>query len=214
MYKYNKMKIFLLLGNRNIVSELAYNFLKKNTQIIDVVYSDQQIPSDIKEKDFDYLISFLNPKIIKDEFLLQKQCINFHPSLPRYRGVCCASLALLNNDKTFGATAHILNEKIDSGGILNVKEIQVHDNEDCYALSFRAKIACLELLYDIVNYVNLNGKLPSIKGKYKWGDVIMTYKKFNKLITFTKEEIAKNKEKYLKIKKCVENKYFDGPYII
>lgn len=208
------MKILLLLGKKNNISELAYNFLEKNTEIIDTIYEDQKIPENIKEKDFEYLISFLNPKIIKDDFLLEKKCINFHPSLPKYRGVCCASLALLNNDKIFGATMHILNKDIDKGEILNVREIEIYENEDCYALSFRAKIACLELLYELINYVKINNKILSKNNKYVWGDTIMTYKKFNKLITFTEQEIEENKEYFLKIKKCVQNKYFNGPYIL
>ena len=208
------MKIYLLLGKHDIIAELAYSFLNNNSEIVEVVYGDQDIKDRIVTEDFEYVISFLNPKIIKDTFLLKKKCINFHPSLPDYRGVCCASLALLNNDKKFGATVHILNKKIDSGDIFDKKEIDVYDNEDCFSLSFRAKVACLELLYNFVNFVNKNNKLPPTKPDYKWGNTLMTYKKFKKMITFTKEEVLDNLEYYKQIERCVKNDHFPGPYII
>ena len=41
--------------------------------------------------------------------------INFHPGPPEYRGIGCLNFALYNNEKFYGCTSHIMNEKIDDG---------------------------------------------------------------------------------------------------
>ena len=46
--------------------------------------------------------------------IINKGCINFHPSLPKYRGVCGCSLALYYNDEYFGVTCHYINENIET----------------------------------------------------------------------------------------------------
>ena len=47
--------------------------------------------------------------------------INFHPGTPRYRGIGCINFALMENSKNYGSTCHLMNEKVDSGKILDVK---------------------------------------------------------------------------------------------
>lgn len=51
--------------------------------------------------------------------------INFHPGTPKYRGIGCINYALYNNEKNYGSTAHLINEKIDSGSIIDVKNFKI-----------------------------------------------------------------------------------------
>ena len=205
----------VLFGKKNTISELAYNFLEKKIKIVKYFFEDDIFDEEeLKKINFTYLISFLNPRIIKSTFLLEKRCINFHPSVPKYRGVCGASLAIFNDDTVFGATCHIINNKIDEGDIFFVKEIEMYKDEDCYSLGWRSKVACLELLYKFVNFILKNNKLPEINKDYTWGKSLMTKKKFREMITFKKEEISDNIDHFKKIEKSVKNKYFPGPYII
>ena len=51
---------------------------------------------------------------------LRKNClaINFHPGPLEYRGIGCVNFAILNKEKYYSATAHLMSNKIDNGPIL------------------------------------------------------------------------------------------------
>ena len=49
--------------------------------------------------------------------------INFHPGPPEYRGVGCVNYAFFDNVKSYGCTAHRINQKIDNGPIIDVKDL-------------------------------------------------------------------------------------------
>ena len=63
-----------------------------------------------------------------------KYAINFHPSLPKYRGVGGVNYAIFNGDKYFGSTIHFINEKIDNGKILKVSRFRILKNDNVETL--------------------------------------------------------------------------------
>ena len=71
------------------------------------------------------IFSFRSFYILKKEFLkkCKKVAINFHPGTPDYRGIGCINFAL-NNEKYYGCTAHIINQKIDNGKIWVLKDLK------------------------------------------------------------------------------------------
>ena len=81
----------------------------------------------MKTKNYDYLISYRNPLILDNKMLVlaKKLNINFHPSPPRYRGVGGYNLAILNSDRKFGATAHLMTNKIDDGLIIDLISFKI-----------------------------------------------------------------------------------------
>jgi len=212
-----RCKCIIFFGKKDVIADLALTYIENIFNVIKVVYGDDKLTevllTELTNTEFTYIFSFMNPKLIKNEYLLTKKCINFHPSLPKYRGVCCASVALFNNDKTYGATAHIINDKIDSGGILKVKTIPIFENEDCFSLSFRAKLASLDLLYELCDYINQYKTFPPIDLTYCWGTTLMTYKKFKKWITVKQEDIDSNKIDIQQLNKAIKNKHYSGPFI-
>ncbi len=65
--------------------------------------------------------------------LADQECINIHPSiLPRYRGVDPIFWQLRNGETNTGVTLHQVTQKIDSGDILSVSQVQ-------YPAGFRFK---------------------------------------------------------------------------
>ena len=52
--------------------------------------------------------------------------INFHPATPEYRGVGGVNYAIFYKKRLFGSTCHLINSKIDSGKILNVKKFKLN----------------------------------------------------------------------------------------
>mgnify|MGYP006093109409 CR=1 FL=1 len=94
-----------------------------------------------------FYVSFLNPYIITDEKVISRGCINFHPSTPKYRGVCGASLALYNEDIYFGVTTHYIDNKIDNGQIIDVSYFKIPENINClelHATTKKKSIKCMQ----------------------------------------------------------------------
>ena len=100
------------------------NFLIKKIKKVDVVISDKEKKININKylkKNYDFIFCFRSKFILKKKLLKKSTFpINFHPSLPKYRGVGGANYALYNNDKFFGYTIHLMNKKIDNGFTINV----------------------------------------------------------------------------------------------
>lgn len=77
-------------------------------------------------------------QIIKDELIAipQRAIINFHNGpLPRYRGVNVCSWAILNNEKSYGVTWHILERRVDSGDIVAQRFFNVSRDETAFTLT-------------------------------------------------------------------------------
>ncbi len=69
-------------------------------------------------------------------------CVNVHPSLlPLYRGAAPIQRALMDGARTTGVTLMVMDEGMDTGGIIAQEAIPVEETED--ALALRAKLASL-----------------------------------------------------------------------
>lgn len=62
-------------------------------------------------------------------------CVNIHASLlPQYRGAAPVQYALLNGEQKTGVTAMYMDEGLDTGDIISVKEIPITDEDDANTL--------------------------------------------------------------------------------
>ena len=77
---------------------------------------------------FNYIFCFRSFYILKNNILkkVNKAAINFHPGPPEYRGTGCVNYALYENSKFYGCTAHLINEKVDNGKIIDVKKFNIN----------------------------------------------------------------------------------------
>ena len=151
---------------------------------------------------YSYIICFRSYYILKKNLINRAihAAINVHPSPPKYRGPGGVNYALYKNEKFFGSTCYIINEKIDNGKILDVKKIKIVKNETVntllkktYTMSLKQAKKLFGLLFK--NKKNINSMLKKNK-KLKWS------KKINRL---------KDLDKFYKIdvrstKKQLENK--------
>ena len=73
------------------------------------------------------LIAFSSPVIVPREVLgsLGYGAYNFHPGPPQYPGWAPAHFALFEHASEFGATAHTMAERVDSGPIVDVALFQI-----------------------------------------------------------------------------------------
>ncbi len=73
------------------------------------------------------LIAFATPVIVPKSILDQigYGAVNFHPGPPSYPGWAPAHFALYNQADEFGATVHLMVEKVDAGPILDLALFQI-----------------------------------------------------------------------------------------
>jgi methionyl-tRNA formyltransferase len=106
----------------------------------------------IRVCDPDYLLSIYNMRIMKSELLAVPRLgtINFHNGpLPRYRGVNVYSWAIINGEKEFGVTWHLVDRGIDTGDVLaqGMFPIEASDTPtSLMAKGFRTGVELLEAL--------------------------------------------------------------------
>lgn len=63
------------------------------------------------------------PKIVKQDWIgkVAGVAVNFHPApLPGYRGVFGYNFAILNGERQYGVTAHVMSERFDMGDVVEV----------------------------------------------------------------------------------------------
>ena len=181
------MKI-LYFGRKNCKrSDKLRKFLKKKTKNFYhfEVSRDQKNNfnlNDLIKIEFDFIISFRSFFIIPKKLLNKsKLSINFHPGTPRYRGIGCINYAIYNNENFFGSTAHLINEQIDNGPIINVKKFKIKKSLDLNGV--------LELTWDNM----LKQSIEILDKAFKDEKFIKIHKKIikvkNGLIKFSQEKI-------------------------
>ncbi len=83
-----------------------------------------------KDSSFDLGVSYCYPRKIKDPLLSKpkKGFVNYHPGLlPKYKGPTELDDAIENKETEWGVTVHYMNEEYDSGKIIKIKQINLHE---------------------------------------------------------------------------------------
>lgn len=113
----------------------------------------------------DLVISYLYwRKIRKPLIELPKYgCINFHPAiLPDWRGTAGYNVAILYGLKEWGATAHYVDESIDTGRIIRVSKFTFDpDTATVVTLEKKTQEIQMELYKEIILAVKEQGWLPA-----------------------------------------------------
>ena len=92
------------------------------------------------------LIAFTSGTIVAPEILdaLGHGAYNFHPGPPDYPGWAPAHFALYEHARTFGATAHLMVERVDAGPIIGIETFPIPDGIGVRELE---QIAFIRLAY-------------------------------------------------------------------
>ena len=72
--------------------------------------------------------------------------INFHPGSVEYPGSGCLNWALYDNAEVYGVTAHIINEKIDNGAIIEWRRFPILKQDNVKTLLARAHSKTYDLI--------------------------------------------------------------------
>ena len=152
------MKICILTKKEKYGVDEAINFCKNIAQNIDV-YNDNNsnlLPPELIEKEYDILISYISNWIVPKTVLnrTNRWNINFHPGPPEYPGIGCFNFAIYNSAKQFGATAHIMDTKVDSGRIVGVNRFDMTKKETVDTLSKKTYKSLLVLFKDVLGLIS------------------------------------------------------------
>ncbi|ELH0897352.1 hypothetical protein Q9887_004291 [Vibrio fluvialis] len=131
--------------------------------------------------EIDYLFSFCCP-LIMPQYLLDRvrcQSVNLHPSPPEYPGVKGAFRACWDHKTEFGVTAHLMEEKVDTGSILRVQRFPIEDNTDPEALTLRSFVHSVELYEDVIRDI---AKEKPFHCHEQWSNFTMSRKRFAEIL--------------------------------
>ncbi len=124
----------------------------------------------LKKKKYDLGI-ILGARILKEEIIncFKIGILNLHPGiLPENRGLDTYQWAICNNLPQ-GATAHLIDRKMDKGRILFKKKINIYNQDTIKDFYLRVQSLELELMIKSLNVLNKNinfGYISKKQGKY------------------------------------------------
>jgi methionyl-tRNA formyltransferase len=143
-------------------SSKALNHLTKLGFKVTAVFSKgygDALPDEIKSWTGDYIFCFRSMYILP-KYLIDKAkvaAINFHPGSPEFPGSGCLNYALYENSKLYGVTSHLMTEKVDDGQIIECRRFPIHSTDDVDSLLERTHAKLLDLFFDIISGIALNG---------------------------------------------------------
>ena len=208
------MKSVLFLGKKNdVFTSRALAFCKKNFKNIEFYLGDRD--SSFNDKVFswkgDYIVSYLFPKKIPNSILKNSRllALNFHPSTPDYPGIGCTNYAIYNKESEFGATCHIINQKIDSGPIISVEKFKVSKNETLISLTNKTYSIMYKMFIKIITKI-LDNRTIKQSNKIKWKGKPKTRKDF---ANFLKMDLNMSKKEMINRIKATTYPNYQSAYL-
>ena len=120
---------------------------------------DEQTIRELLKIECDFIVVAAYGQILPKEILEHAACINLHASiLPQYRGASPIQQTLLNGDSKTGVTAMLMDEGLDTGDIIKIREINVSKNEMADSLFERLTKVASDLTIDVLE--NFNSYTP------------------------------------------------------
>ena len=138
------------------------------------IFNEQSLSKALKEKklSFDLGLSILYWKKIKKSTIEASKIgiINFHPApLPEYKGTAGYNLAILESLNEWAVSSHFIDESIDTGPIISVKNFRIcPNNETVSSIEKKSLIKMEKQVFEVLEMV-LTNKIKLIKnlgGRY------------------------------------------------
>jgi methionyl-tRNA formyltransferase len=204
------MRLLLIINYKHKASKQLVKFLKLKKISFDYIDSSKKKKIKIS-KNYDYLISFLNSMYINKSVRkkIKINSFNFHPGPPEYPGFGCYNFALLDKVNLYGSTIHIINNKFDSGKIVNVKKFKFsYKKFNLEKLISKTHENIIKQAKDFINDIQ-NNKLK-IEVNLKWKKKAYTKKEFE---TARKINLKDSKKNILKKIKAFSYKNYESVYL-
>jgi methionyl-tRNA formyltransferase len=117
------------------------------------------------------LIAFVTPEIVAKRTLAQLGfgALNFHPGPPSYPGWAPAHFALYEGATEFGATAHVMVERVDAGPIVDAALFPIPAGMPVLGLEGMAYANLAHLFWRLAKQLATDPVLPPALG-IEWGN--------------------------------------------
>ena len=154
----------LFFGKYNCdYSQKALQHLKLlgfNVQSVLSKNRSEHLPEETNDWSGEYIICFRSYLLLPKSLLKRASiaAVNFHPGPAEYPGSGCLNWALYDNADTYGATAHIMDEKIDNGAIIECRRFPILKEDNVTTLLARAHLTTFNLLVDTTTGLAQEGK--------------------------------------------------------
>lgn len=106
------------------------------------------------DQDFDFLFSIVNILILPEEILARPRrlAINYHDGpLPKYAGTYVTSWAIMQHEKTYGVTWHVMSKRVDTGAILKQRGVMINSNETAFSLNIKCYEAGIQSFTELLD---------------------------------------------------------------
>ena len=210
-------KKVLFIGKKNDeYSDKIISILKKKFQFLQI-YLNEDRNHKFNKKTFkwkgDLIICFRSHIILSKKFISKAKigAINFHPGPPNYRGIGCVNFALLKNEKKYGATVHLIDEKIDHGEIIDFRLFKISKKDSIRNVlekTYKTQIKQLNQL--IKNLISKKFNLNLLIKNKKWSNKLYLRKNLNELYRIKNNT---KKSEFERVIRATNTKKFK-PYII
>lgn len=152
---------YIFLFNKKSKSYESFNSLKIRYPNLNI-YKTSNIHSSknlrlIKSISPDLIVSYSCPVKLHQNLLSIPKLgsINLHCSLlPKYGGLMPSFWTLFNEEIKTGVTVHLLDENIDTGGIINQKIVDISPNETITSLILKTKKIGGQLMLDTLKQID------------------------------------------------------------
>ncbi len=128
------------------------------------VYGRARIGELMAAGDIDVLLSITYPAILKAEHFTKARidAVNFHDGpLPRYAGIHGSAWALLRGERTHAVVWHRLADGIDTGDILERRDVDIEERESSVSLNIKNAALALDAFKSLVEKLE-HGAPPGI----------------------------------------------------
>jgi methionyl-tRNA formyltransferase len=122
----------------------------------------------------DIIVSIANSKILSNDVLKTAKlaALNSHSSLlPRYKGILTGFWHLLNGETEGGVTIHRMDERVDSGDILDQRAFAIGPRETVFSYYRKAAAAGGALWAGVAEALDVGGLAarPNVSGEPAYG---------------------------------------------
>jgi len=147
-------------GQKITFSPVKILSIKKNIPFFQPLeLNNEKIQNEIFNLNADIMIVVSYGKLIPKKILnmFPKGCINVHTSLlPRWRGATPIQSAILFGDKETGISIIKMNEKIDTGTIINSVKCNISSEDTTETLTFKLIEIGIQALLETLYFINKN----------------------------------------------------------
>ena len=157
-----KKVLFFGRAKCNATEELLSKFIRYGFDVTFVKSRQrvEKLPEDINWWEGEYIVCFRSlfvlPKLLIDRASIA--AINFHPAPPEYPGSGCINFALYDEVNEYGVTAHVMNEIVDNGKILEVRRFPVMPFDNLPTVLSRSHSELLNLCSDFISGLYSDGE--------------------------------------------------------